>query len=71
MAKKTAKELIHEAEALIRAGRHDLAPGRFREAIRLVGDHPETPRIRARLGEGVVALLDGRTSATVASVADV
>jgi len=51
MAKKTAKELIHEAEALIRAGRHDLAPGRFREAIRLVGDHPETPRIRARLGE--------------------
>lgn len=50
MANKTAKELLDEAESLVKAGRIDAAAVRYRESIRVLGRHPGAVKIRARLG---------------------
>ncbi len=50
MAKKTAKELLDEAEALLRKGRPDLAAPKYRETIAALGKHPSADKVRARLG---------------------
>ncbi len=50
MARKTAKELLDEAEALLQKGRADLAVPRYRDTIAALGRHPSAVKVRARLG---------------------
>lgn len=59
MARKTAKELLDEAEALLKKGRADLAAPKYRQTIAALGKHPSAVKVRGRLG--LVLLRLGRS----------
>jgi tetratricopeptide (TPR) repeat protein len=58
MPKKTANDLLAEAEAMLKSGELDTAAARYREVIRLLGAQPAAWKVRGRLG--VVLMRLGR-----------